>query len=491
MACKAPAPKRSSKKMWVAKDEEQKEFDEPCGPSYSRLFLLEFFDRESKDEPTYVLKAMPTGDDPPEKPTASRRSLQAQMRLQRAARSTAPSKEEVTGAEPRERSASRVDDAALKSSVTPGILPAAFGMMPPVVFAKQPISLLNVSSNNGKGTMLTLGNIPPLLSPPALIEGLNSKNLKGSYDFLYLPGNRNRVGNRGWAFINFRQQKKAKQFTKQFHQAKAGDVLPVGGQKDTKLCEVKPVSVQFVTRQLETFRDGAAYSAFTESMEWQPLLFDENGDVGLFPLFAPFPFSSIGELPPVPDKAVDARALEKKMEEKPVSRVAHAAAREAEMYSRVAQDYAAAQAERAAVHHAAQAAAAAAAALAHGVSPDVGSEGQPGKVVDEETLGKLRKQFEFYFSRENLVKDVYLRKHMDANGWISLQLLANFPMVRKLGVVMQDIANVLDDSGFLEVDAARTSVRLKDEEQRKSWTRPSEGQDGPKSEGLATSETEV
>merc|ERR1712136_471412 len=45
--------------------------------------------------------------------------------------------------------------------------------------------------------------------------------------------------------------------------------------------------------------------------------------------------------------------------------------------------------------------------------------------------------------------------------------------------------------GFLEVDAARTSVRLKDKEQRKSWTRPSEGQDGPKSEGLATSETEV
>ena len=37
---------------------------------------------------------------------------------------------------------------------------------------------------------------------------------------------------------------------------------------------------------------------------------------------------------------------------------------------------------------------------------------------------------EYYFSTENLLKDFYLRRQMDDDGWIAVNLLANFRRVR-------------------------------------------------------------
>jgi La domain len=37
---------------------------------------------------------------------------------------------------------------------------------------------------------------------------------------------------------------------------------------------------------------------------------------------------------------------------------------------------------------------------------------------------------EYYFSKENLVKDFYLRRQMDNDGWIPVELLASFRRVR-------------------------------------------------------------
>lgn len=39
---------------------------------------------------------------------------------------------------------------------------------------------------------------------------------------------------------------------------------------------------------------------------------------------------------------------------------------------------------------------------------------------------------EYYFSTENLVKDVFLRIRMDDEGWVSLPFLAGFNRVRNL-----------------------------------------------------------
>jgi len=37
---------------------------------------------------------------------------------------------------------------------------------------------------------------------------------------------------------------------------------------------------------------------------------------------------------------------------------------------------------------------------------------------------------EYYFSNENLIKDFFLRRQMDADGWIAVELLASFRRVR-------------------------------------------------------------
>lgn len=41
-------------------------------------------------------------------------------------------------------------------------------------------------------------------------------------------------------------------------------------------------------------------------------------------------------------------------------------------------------------------------------------------------------QCNYYFSVENLVKDEFLRNHMDHEGWVPLQLLATFHRLRSL-----------------------------------------------------------
>lgn len=48
------------------------------------------------------------------------------------------------------------------------------------------------------------------------------------------------------------------------------------------------------------------------------------------------------------------------------------------------------------------------------------------------------KQIEYYFSNDNLCRDEYLRKHMDAEGWVSASLIAGFNRVKQ---ITQNIPN--------------------------------------------------
>ena len=44
----------------------------------------------------------------------------------------------------------------------------------------------------------------------------------------------------------------------------------------------------------------------------------------------------------------------------------------------------------------------------------------------------LRQQVEFYFSVDNLARDIFLRSHMDVEGWVPLQVVADFKRVRSM-----------------------------------------------------------
>lgn len=81
---------------------------------------------------------------------------------------------------------------------------------------------------------------------------------------------------------------------------------------------------------------------------------------------------------------------------------------------------------------------------------------------------KIVNQIEFYFSTENLVRDTYLRKNMDEQGWVSVKLIAGFQKVSQLTDNIQLILAALQASRLLEIEAEK--IRLRDDWQR--WIIP-------------------
>ena len=49
-----------------------------------------------------------------------------------------------------------------------------------------------------------------------------------------------------------------------------------------------------------------------------------------------------------------------------------------------------------------------------------------------DTRGAVRRQVEYYFSLENLVKDTYLRSRLDAQGWLDVDTINQFNRIRSL-----------------------------------------------------------
>jgi len=77
---------------------------------------------------------------------------------------------------------------------------------------------------------------------------------------------------------------------------------------------------------------------------------------------------------------------------------------------------------------------------------------------------------DFYFSTDNLCKDIYLRQQMDQEGYCKLDLIANFNLVkRKYKASVADIAEAMTGSTSLELNGDKTQVRLKDTAARQKW----------------------
>uniref|UniRef100_A0A915LLM0 HTH La-type RNA-binding domain-containing protein n=1 Tax=Meloidogyne javanica TaxID=6303 RepID=A0A915LLM0_MELJA len=78
---------------------------------------------------------------------------------------------------------------------------------------------------------------------------------------------------------------------------------------------------------------------------------------------------------------------------------------------------------------------------------------------EEQLKARLTKQLEFYFSRENLINDRYLRCQMDADQYVPIKIVANFPKVAQLSTDFDLIVNVLKSSSQVQVDESGTKVR--------------------------------
>lgn len=76
-------------------------------------------------------------------------------------------------------------------------------------------------------------------------------------------------------------------------------------------------------------------------------------------------------------------------------------------------------------------------------------------------LMTLKSQIEYYFSVENLCRDVYLRMNMDTNGWLPLGILANFSRIRSLTLDAGLIVQSLKESEEVELDEKTGLIRKK------------------------------
>ncbi|CCE86627.1 Piso0_005127 [Millerozyma farinosa CBS 7064] len=54
----------------------------------------------------------------------------------------------------------------------------------------------------------------------------------------------------------------------------------------------------------------------------------------------------------------------------------------------------------------------------------------------------LTQQVDYYFSLENLIKDIFLRKNMDEQGWVPLNLILNFKRVK---IILNGIQNSIEN----------------------------------------------
>ncbi|KAL7608887.1 hypothetical protein Lser_V15G12259 [Lactuca serriola] len=80
-------------------------------------------------------------------------------------------------------------------------------------------------------------------------------------------------------------------------------------------------------------------------------------------------------------------------------------------------------------------------------------------VQDQDLHEKIVKQIDYYFSDENLVKDLYLRQKMDEQGWVHVNLIASFKKVLCLTDNVKLILDVMRASRGVEVRGEKMRKR--------------------------------
>ncbi|XP_042454156.1 la-related protein 1B-like [Zingiber officinale] len=71
----------------------------------------------------------------------------------------------------------------------------------------------------------------------------------------------------------------------------------------------------------------------------------------------------------------------------------------------------------------------------------------------------LLKQIDYYFSAENLCRDVFLRQNMDQQGWVPISLIAGFNRVKKLTNSVEFILDTLQLSTVVEMQGDKIRKR--------------------------------
>ncbi|XP_039295422.1 la-related protein 1B [Nilaparvata lugens] len=89
--------------------------------------------------------------------------------------------------------------------------------------------------------------------------------------------------------------------------------------------------------------------------------------------------------------------------------------------------------------------------------------------LDDQTLmDYVRKQIEYYFSEENLMKDLFLRRKMDAEGFLPVTLIASFYRVRNLTIDLNRVLEAISTSDKLQL----VGMKVRTRNDPKKWPLP-------------------
>ncbi|KJZ79118.1 hypothetical protein HIM_01269 [Hirsutella minnesotensis 3608] len=103
---------------------------------------------------------------------------------------------------------------------------------------------------------------------------------------------------------------------------------------------------------------------------------------------------------------------------------------------------------------------------------------QPHPYWDNVVMSLLKNQIEYYFSIENLCKDMYLRKRMDSQGYVNLHFVAAFKRIRELTSDMGMIRAVCESSTEVDFVVGEDDVeRLRRRAGWQSFVLPMEDRD--------------
>ncbi|PRP85701.1 la-related protein 1B-like [Planoprotostelium fungivorum] len=84
----------------------------------------------------------------------------------------------------------------------------------------------------------------------------------------------------------------------------------------------------------------------------------------------------------------------------------------------------------------------------------------PYLVTEESIREALQQQIEYYFSIENLCKDIYLRQHMDLEGWVPISVIAGFQRIQALSTDPQLLLDVSTKSTVLDVNGDKLRPKV-------------------------------
>jgi len=391
-----------------------------------------------------------------------------------------------------------------------------YGMPPPA----PPTTLASVLPTASVTTILMLRGVPAAYTRTKLLEFLNSK-YAGTFDFLFIPGEaKSEEGNRGFAFINFKSEEAAATFTKDFSEKKPSECFPDAAApegEEEKACEVSEARLESLEKSIERLQSLGIQQGDEQNTAWHPILVNKDGQVETFPTLSAAAAAAAARSQATASSSSSATVgkdepttpAEKKAAKKgdkkggkggtPTAAAAAGAYPYGMMYPGYGYGYpgypgygyggynmamaqhAAAVSRAAAAVQAAHLSASASAGknakkdlgsfyanvldpLAAAVNPK-----EAGQPLTPENKEGLRKQVEFYFSTNNLCKDLYLRQHMGADGWTSLELIAQFPMVRKFKATLPELIEAVEESSFFEINKDTKCLRLQDEAERQKW----------------------